>query len=77
MENKEIKCKDCKCDKDKCKQDTYLHAIRVMYNHLGVNSTKNEKSLLKSIENELLKIANYDVKTLQRSKFYFDKDRNK
>ena len=71
------KCKDCNCD---CKQkkDIYLHAIKMMYNHLGSESTKEERKLLKCIEKEILKVSGFNKKEEdEHSVHYYDKDRNK
>ena len=61
------------------KTDAYLHSIKIMFSHLGVNSTKEEKALIKGIENEILKVIDfpYRDKDQDKSHFYYDTERNK
>tara|TARA_R110002020_G_scaffold183360_8_gene379666 strand:- start:12 stop:275 length:264 start_codon:yes stop_codon:yes gene_type:complete len=82
MENKKIRsenCTDCKCNKEACKKDTYLHSIKIMYAHLGQQSTPSEKALIKEIENELLVISGFNkIDDKEKHNYtYYDTERNK
>lgn len=71
--------KECEnCLECNCKKDTYLHAIKMMYNHLGIESTNEERKLLKSIEKEILEVSGFNKKDEEgHSVHYYDKNRNK
>ena len=50
-----------------------------MFSHLGINSTRQEKSLIKGIEKEILVVSGFSKtgENKDKSHHYYDTDRNK
>ena len=73
-----MKCEKCNCECKK-EKDAYLHSIKIMFSHLGINSTRQEKSLIKGIEKEILVVSGFSKtgENKDKSHHYYDTDRNK